>query len=509
MQRLSGLLLVLAGTAIGAYSYFPPAPDAEQKLAEVTRISAAPDRDTRSAQSPSRSFSPSAPLTGMAQAVGKGTTPAAASIDPNKPVEVPAVTQVKPWTTVVTAESQGRLTSSKPGDDATRLQLTRDLQRELARVGCYSGEVTGSWTPSTKRAMSAFMDRVNATLPVEEPDYILLTLVQGHTATACGATCPSGQSLSNDGRCVPQAVMAQATRKSQREEQRRVAAVEEQRKAVDRKAAQERKVAEERRAADEQKVAMERRAADERKLAGARAKADADRIAAARLASGQAAQAAQDSKRQTLASAQLAEELPWAKQSATQSTAATASPAAVDRPAPPPGMMAIGGPRHETLNAGQSIVALNAEPDLQSGDAVKEPSAAPILNQRPAAATPPQAKLPVQGLPGTKSGPSVQGMPGTKSGPAVQGMAGTKSGPTAHRRAPDRALYRERTTTSPRHSHPPQQYVRRPPPVVVYSAPRPKVYYYASNSGVRSHHRDPSRLAPSHYNMMQSLGGFY
>jgi peptidoglycan hydrolase-like protein with peptidoglycan-binding domain len=49
------------------------------------------------------------------------------------------------------------------------------LQSELKRVGCYGGVINGVWTGSTRQAMKAFMDRVNATLPTDLPDTILLT----------------------------------------------------------------------------------------------------------------------------------------------------------------------------------------------------------------------------------------------------------------------------------------------------------------------------------------------
>ena len=539
MQRLSGLLLVLAGTALASYAYLPPAADAEQKPAEVTEASVAPDRSNQdhSTQAPGRSFSPAAPLTGSAQsakneAAKNAPAPVVTASIATKPAVASATAPIKPWTAVVTTETQTerRLTSSKPGDDATRLQLTRDLQRELQRVGCYGGEVTGNWTPSTKRAMSAFMDRVNATLPIEEPDYILLTLVQGHTAAACGATCPSGQGMSNDGRCVPQAVIAQATRKSQREEQRRIAAIEDQRKSDERKAAEEQRVAEEYRAVEERKVAEERRASEERKVADARARADADRIAMARATSERLAQErfvqervaqerltqervaqervaqerlaqerltherlAQESKRQTLAAAQPVEELPWAKQNTAPATASA------ERSAPPPGMMAIGGPKAEAAAvAPKSVLALNADALEQPDDSAKEPSAAPVLNNTPPKPVPaarPQTNLPEQGLPGTKAGPS----------------AHRHFAPEPRYAEPPLRIYKPQQR--PQHVQRPQaqpQYVRRPPPpVFVFKAPKPKTYYYASNTSVRSHHRDSSRLAPSHYNMMQSLGGFY
>jgi len=55
----------------------------------------------------------------------------------------------------------------------------------LKRAGCYDGEISGVWSPRTREAMKAFTTRVNATLPVDKPDQILLALVQGHQGVAC------------------------------------------------------------------------------------------------------------------------------------------------------------------------------------------------------------------------------------------------------------------------------------------------------------------------------------
>jgi len=70
-------------------------------------------------------------------------------------------------------------------------------------------------TGSTRRAMAAFMERVNASLPLDQPDYILLALVKGHTGIACGAECPTVQVAAANGQFLPQAVVARAIRKSQ------------------------------------------------------------------------------------------------------------------------------------------------------------------------------------------------------------------------------------------------------------------------------------------------------
>lgn len=74
--------------------------------------------------------------------------------------------------------------TATPGD---RASLARELQRELKRVGCYSGDVNGIWTTSSRMAMKSFTDYVNASLPIDNPDYVLLSLVQGHQDKACSA----------------------------------------------------------------------------------------------------------------------------------------------------------------------------------------------------------------------------------------------------------------------------------------------------------------------------------
>jgi len=96
---------------------------------------------------------------------------------------------------------------------SAEVRLAEAIQKELKRVGCYAGNIDGDWGPGTRRAMSAFNDRVNATLPVDQPDYILLTLLQGHTAKACGAACPRGQELSDAKKCLPRSVIAEKRRR--------------------------------------------------------------------------------------------------------------------------------------------------------------------------------------------------------------------------------------------------------------------------------------------------------
>ena len=425
------------------------------------------------------------------------------------------------------------------GNAGTRAALASDLQRELKRVGCYGGEITGTWTPSSKKAMSAFMERVNATLPVEEPDYILLTLVQGHAATACGADCPSGQVLSGAGRCVPQAVVAQASRKTLREDERRAT--------------------EERKAQQQERLALEQRTAEAKRLADASKSADAARVEALRVAQAQSvalAQKAADAQRVAAATvvppapkaavrppvqksdpqrsgqqtaAVEPERLPWLADDAA--TAAPSTGATTTRAVPLPGMMSVGGPRIVAPETPANIMAVapgrGSRPAVVIEDlldtkvietktaAVSPPADAAAVVTAPAASRAVQAgpRLPAAvrqavspGLPGTKSGVTVHrpvvrqaaiaGLPGTKSG--VAGMPGTKSGIAAHsvvRNPPTVTKYRA------------AKIIRRPPPVVVYT-PKPKSYSYASSSGGKSRRGQP-RPGSMQYNVMHSLGGIY
>lgn len=73
------------------------------------------------------------------------------------------------------------------GDPLNREQLTRALQKELRRVGCYAGEITGAWGASSRHAMRVFTDKLQVRLPIEEPDHVLLKLVQDQKAPVCMA----------------------------------------------------------------------------------------------------------------------------------------------------------------------------------------------------------------------------------------------------------------------------------------------------------------------------------
>lgn len=87
--------------------------------------------------------------------------------------------------------------ATAPPQDAA--SLARSLQRELKRAGCYHGEISGVWTPSTRQAMKAYTDRANAKLPVTQPDPVLLALIQGDQHLGCTALPSNAKSITTGG----------------------------------------------------------------------------------------------------------------------------------------------------------------------------------------------------------------------------------------------------------------------------------------------------------------------
>jgi hypothetical protein len=121
-----------------------------------------------------------------------------------------AAAPVDPWPAPVVVTLPRRTSEPASLSPAPRdgVSLVRALQRELKRTGCYHGPVSGEWTRESRKAMQALTVRLNAELPVEAPDAVLLALVEGQPENICSASCPSGEGLGGDGRCLPTALLA-------------------------------------------------------------------------------------------------------------------------------------------------------------------------------------------------------------------------------------------------------------------------------------------------------------
>lgn len=131
--------------------------------------------------------------------LGAGDTPAdAEAVAVNAPVFTP-VTLTAP------APAPAVRPSRPDGFDVPRFEdaasVTRAVQTELKRAGCYSGLVNGVWTASTRAAMGEFTARVNAQLPVDRADPVLLALLETHNKISCTAECNAGADGGKG--CVP------------------------------------------------------------------------------------------------------------------------------------------------------------------------------------------------------------------------------------------------------------------------------------------------------------------
>jgi len=213
MRRPSGVALVLAGLSVAAYALAGPEipHGAAPSGPEANGAMSAVDPRTSSALPPG---SVSAELRPLADSAGKAALP---------PPPLRALRKNDTARGVVLVRGSTRTPVGQPvpgsGLPHDRASLTRDLQRQLQRVGCYKGGISGIWSPSTRQAMKEFTDRVNATLPVSEPDHILLAMLQGHQEQACGQGCRAGQSLGDNGHCLPSAIVARGSARQRPETQ--------------------------------------------------------------------------------------------------------------------------------------------------------------------------------------------------------------------------------------------------------------------------------------------------
>ena len=178
MTKTGGIVLIAVGVAVGTYAVWP------HEDASAPELPPQVDVDI-------------------------GNT---ASAPPPPPPQLPSFSAP----VVVTLPRRRELPSAPARNTlpvpADRGSLTRELQKELKRVGCYYGQLNANWTSAARAAMKEFTERVNAKLPLNGPDPILLTLLRNYEDKVCGSPCPTGQTLTRDDRCLPNAIL-EATKK--------------------------------------------------------------------------------------------------------------------------------------------------------------------------------------------------------------------------------------------------------------------------------------------------------
>jgi hypothetical protein len=219
MGKLAGLLMIAAGVGTAAYVYpmlGTGGDRSDRQLADVVAITtgAVPAGQPVPTRPPTVVIKPAGQ--DAQRVVSAETSPGKLPLT-QQPSKMPAVAAVVPSPSLdarpIDIPQPQATKRQNRADDEAKMALTRDIQRELKRVGCYEGSADGNWTSETRQAMKQFIDRVNASLPVDDADHILKTLVQGHPGNACGKSCPTGQAISNDGRCVPTAIIASSPKR--------------------------------------------------------------------------------------------------------------------------------------------------------------------------------------------------------------------------------------------------------------------------------------------------------
>lgn len=217
MRKPSGVIFILVGLGVAAYALgWPEAPALDR---QAVREAHAAIKIAQTQPQPNFAVSALAvvPQPASAEMQPLAVRAGRATVSPAK--EMPSHVRNKAATRGGTVLVKGAVrtpvgqSTAMRGPPLDRVALTRELQRQLQRVGCYGGSISGTWSPSTRRAMKEFTERVNAALPIDKPDAILLAMVQNHEEMTCGAGCPTGQSPASNGRCLPSAIVVRDSAK--------------------------------------------------------------------------------------------------------------------------------------------------------------------------------------------------------------------------------------------------------------------------------------------------------
>lgn len=93
--------------------------------------------------------------------------------------------------------------------------LARALQRELKRVGCFSGEPDGVWGEKSRSAFKNFVKHAKLSADGDEPSAAVLDAATAARTRVCPLVCEEGEHVVN-GRCVEKARRVQAREPEER-----------------------------------------------------------------------------------------------------------------------------------------------------------------------------------------------------------------------------------------------------------------------------------------------------
>jgi uncharacterized caspase-like protein len=99
---------------------------------------------------------------------------------PEPPITVAALPEAK-------KSAQRSVGSDEPNP------MTQSMQKELKRVGCYSGEVDGKWGEGTRDAIQEFADESKMVLSTSEPTEVALNVLTASKTGVCSSKSDSGE----------------------------------------------------------------------------------------------------------------------------------------------------------------------------------------------------------------------------------------------------------------------------------------------------------------------------
>ena len=117
------------------------------------------------------------------------------------PTSTPPLVGDQPPYQVATVTPTGSPQSVAGEGSATSGNPIVDVQRELARLGCFSGNVTGVQDAATKKALESYLKSSGQTGPIGALDAVLVAHLRLHESRVCPLHCPTG-TLASAGSCI-------------------------------------------------------------------------------------------------------------------------------------------------------------------------------------------------------------------------------------------------------------------------------------------------------------------
>jgi len=124
-----------------------------------------------------------------------------ASAEPSLPIDGKSKAEMAAGQTSASLPTNQSNPATPKFDQPAPAEISRLLQSELRRVGCKTGEISGEWDASSRRALALFNDRAGTKLDLRLASADALDVVRGKTGRICPLICEHGYKPSSE-KCV-------------------------------------------------------------------------------------------------------------------------------------------------------------------------------------------------------------------------------------------------------------------------------------------------------------------